>query len=435
MSRKTLKVNEPLKYPQHGKRDPSKEEIDNLPNFFHLTHTQDEKTQAHLESGFNPMASLKPLEVKRRPAILIRSSPRRAGSNATPWHDTYDMDGGRVRYFGDAKLLHMPDPLKPKGNKAMQQVVEEHRSPDIEIRKKACPLLFFVSPESGIVEFRGIGIVERVELVTQVDPESGLAFSNYVYDCALLSMAEEGEEFDWEWISKRKDPSISHNESLTYAPESWRTWVEEGPSSLNKIRRVTSRLGIVKKSDQLPKSGSPEEKTLQEIYDFYSSRGNTNKGRFEAVAEKVAAEVISESGSIYIPGWLTKRSGDGGVDFVGRLDVGSGFSSTSQVVLGQAKCEIPDGATSGKDIARTVARLRRGWIGCYVTTSFFSEPVQKEIIEDRYPLITIPGLKVAEIVRKLCLRDGISTKEFLEQTDQKYESRLANREPEQILVT
>ena len=71
----------------------------------------------------------------------------------------------------------------------------------------------------------------------------------------------------------------------------------------------------------------------------------------------------------------------------------------------------------------------------YVTTSFFSEPVQKEIIEDRYPLITIPGLKVAEIVRKLCLRDGISTKEFLEQTDQKYESRLANREPEQILVT
>ena len=43
-------------------------------------------------------------------------------------------------------------------------------------------------------------------------------------------------------------------------------------------------------------------------------------------------------------------------------------------------------ATNGKDIARTVARLKRGWIGIYITTGYFSEPVQREVIEDKYPL-------------------------------------------------
>ena len=51
------------------------------------------------------------------------------------------------------------------------------------------------------------------------------------------------------------------------------------------------------------------------------------------------------------------------MDFVGRLDVGSGHSTAKLVVLGQAKCEKLQSATGGNHIARTVARLRRGWIG------------------------------------------------------------------------
>jgi len=56
-------------------------------------------------------------------------------------------------------------------------------------------------------------------------------------------------------------------------------------------------------------------------------------------------------------------------------------------VLGQAKCQVLDRPTHGRDIARTVARLRRGRLGVYVTTSFFSSQTQREVIEDRYPTV------------------------------------------------
>jgi hypothetical protein len=70
------------------------------------------------------------------------------------------------------------------------------------------------------------------------------------------------------------------------------------------------------------------------------------------------------------------------------------------IMLGQAKCEKLTGHVNGKDIARLVARLKRGWVGAFVTTQTFSEPLQKEILDDNYPLLLINGLKVAEIVQK-----------------------------------
>jgi hypothetical protein len=73
-------------------------------------------------------------------------------------------------------------------------------------------------------------------------------------------------------------------------------------------------------------------------------------------------------------GWITPPSSDGGADFVGRFDVGDGFARARLVVLGQAKCET--GATGGLHMARTIARLRRGWLVVFVTTSYFSEGVR-----------------------------------------------------------
>ena len=116
-----LRINGTLKYPAHGSRSALVETIDGLPNFFAATFTDDGHTQAQLESGINPMRQVGAGEWKHRPAVLIRSSPRKAGSLSTPWHDTYDMDGGRVRYFGDAKVRHMPDPRTSKNNILIEQ--------------------------------------------------------------------------------------------------------------------------------------------------------------------------------------------------------------------------------------------------------------------------------------------------------------------------
>ncbi|WP_227978339.1 restriction endonuclease [Arenimonas daejeonensis] len=144
--------------------------------------------------------------------------------------------------------------------------------------------------------------------------------------------------------------------------------------------------------------------------------------------------MVRGTGASYHRGWLTRGTGDGGLDFVGRIDIGEGLSSTKLVVLGQAKCEKIDSPTGGVHIARTVARLRRGWVGAYVTTSFFSEPVQREVYEDQYPVLLLNGLSLANEVTKLKLASGLaSTEDFLEHVDAGYEEQISNRRPEEVL--
>jgi hypothetical protein len=143
---------------------------------------------------------------------------------------------------------------------------------------------------------------------------------------------------------------------------------------------------------------------------------------------------VNHSGGTYRYGWITKGSGDGGVDFVGKVQLGEGFSSVQVPVLGQAKCEDPNKPTNGKDLARTVARLKRGWIGAYVTTSYFSSSSQKEIIEDDYPLIKINGKVLAE--HAIRLRDASgkkSLRDYLESIDEEYPDKIQQRRPEDIL--
>jgi hypothetical protein len=48
-----------------------------------------------------------------------------------------------------------------------------------------------------------------------------------------------------------------------------------------------------------------------------------------------------------------------------------------------------------------VARLRRGWVGVYVTTGAFSEPAQQEIGDDEYPIVLIHGARLASEIRKM----------------------------------
>ena len=89
---------------------------------------------------------------------------------------------------------------------------------------------------------------------------------------------------------------------------------------------------------------------------------------------------------------------------------------------------------SGKDISRTVARLRRGWLGAFVTTSFFSDSLQNEVIEDEYPIMLICGLDLANEVLKMMRATGYkNVNDFLKYIDKDYESNILLRRPEEIL--
>lgn len=320
------------------------------------------------------------------------------------------------------------------GNKLLRDQFQFHTSPDPEERAKAIPVLFFERGEIdgrkyGNVRFQGLGIIQRVELVTQFQKDIGY-FTNYVFEFAILSLSSENEEFDWDWVSARRDATISSKQAEKLAPKAWRDWQRQGQLVLEKHRRRVSMFDLKTKSEQLPETGSRADKALNTIYKYYDGK----KHRFELLASRVVQGLVSTSGGHYQEGWITRGSGDGGVDFVGRVDLGTGFSRVKILVLGQAKCEKPSSGTSGRDLARTVARLKRGWVGAYVTTSFFTEMSQIEIFEDQYPLITVNGLALAEEALRLQTESGFATlEEFLVSLEAEYSSVVMNRRPEEIL--
>ena len=406
-------------------------DIDGLPNLLFHTNTPGQN-KALLEAGINPIRAVKSPTGLRTPAILISSSTHKQGSKDTPWQDEFDVDNGYIKYYGDNKSIG--DPSKAPGNANILDQFLLQRNNNLEKRLTAVPFVFFKSIKvgdrvKGNRVFQGIGLLRSAELVTQYQKDIGY-FTNYVFEFDVLDMRKDFELFSWDWISARRNPELSDEATLGLAPQSWQTWVKEGEISRDKLVRRVHKITAISKHDQLPAVGTREERCLDTVYKFYDGR----KHHFELLASKVVANMIRQTGGNYKEGWITQGSGDGGIDFVGRIDLGLGFSKVEVVVLGQAKCEAYSTPTNGVHLARTVARLKRGWIGAYVTTSFFSERSQHEISEDSYPLITVNGLELAKETLKLVELTGSSSVQyFLEELDRTYTDYIEKKRPEDVL--
>lgn len=410
------------------------EVVDGLPNFFYETKNMLGASNVKFQRGIHPIGAVKTIDgTSRIPAIIISSSPHKARTDITPWEDDFDPDYGHIKYYGDAK-----DNLKKAsewpGNSLLLDMFSIYTSPDeIERKVKGVPLIFFKRVDydgrkKGNLLFQGFGVIQSVELVTQFDPKlSTQYFTNYVFDMCVFSMKEENEKFSWEWINARRDPKLSDEDVNNLAPKEWKTWVKNGSTGLYKVRRNISASKIITTAEQIPEKGSKEEAILKQIYDYYSD----SKHIFELLAMRVTQEIFEESGTKFYPGWITSKSGDKGIDFVARMDVSSQISSLKIVILGQAKCEKLDKPTNGVHIARTVARLKRGWFGVYVTTSYFSNNVQLEVIDDQYPIMLICGKKIAETVQKILFKKGIDLNTFLKELDEEYHTE--NRRTEEVL--
>ncbi len=401
-----------------------------LRNLYVVTGGRDREIP--LGRGINSMAHNRGVGVT--PAVVISSSPWKAGTDATPWHDVFDVQSGRVRYFGDAKVGSSRSAESELGNAALLAEYTYHRGSTPQDRMRSTPLIVFRAvrrdgADKGYREFCGLGIIERVERVVQWDDASSRSFSNYAYDISLLDLSRENELFDWHWINQRAEAGAE--EAMPFAPDSWKKWVDDGDRVLPKIRHRAPVAAASRKSAQLPPAGSRDAKVLQQIYGAFV----TNKHAFESLASKVVGRILKGSGSDYINGWITKASGDNGIDFVSRLDVGNGSATVKLVVLGQAKCTKPSGAPiSAGDLARVVARLRRGYLGAYVTTATYSEPAQIELRTDEYPLLLVNGAILAAEVRQLAAEaHGGDVDKLLGDILLHHDSAILNRRPEQIL--
>jgi hypothetical protein len=403
-------------------------EVDGLRNF-HFETDMPGMPRLQLERGISATAPTSAPGGRRVAAILLSSNQNKRGSLENPWHDEIEPDEGFARYYGDNKTPGR-DPGTVQGNRDLLRQFELHISADIEKRRLAAPLLLFRADRKGYKEFCGLGLLTGARRVTQYSEKNGGFFTNYLFDIAILSLTEEDECVDLMWIKNRRDPSIEAQIANFTAPKAWQTWVQIGTPAVDKLRRRVSRYHIVPKSEQLPALKSAQRVALESIYGFYEGK----KSRFEALASLACESAVKETGAYYRRGWLTQSTGDGGLDFVGRVDVGEGFARTRLVVLGQAKCERIDSPTGGVHVARTVARLRRGWLGAYVTTSFFSPAVQREVFEDQYPVMLINGQRLADEVTKMQLAGGFGNLlDFLAYVDSEYEGQISPRHPEEIL--
>lgn len=424
---------------------PDVEYIDGIRNIFNATRWPAwpglvGAGRVQLDHGIDRVTNVNAVDGSRRPAILIASKPHQAGSDWTPWHDELDPDRGHIRYYGDNKAGSGTDAFGAVGNRAVIEQFLLHLGATREDRLKAAPLLFFESlvhegKSKGYWRFLGVGLVERAELVTQIDRRNR-PFVNYVFDCMLVDLSTEGLNLAWDWIAARRDPTKSLEQALVLAPLAWRKWVEHGPIVKEQIRQRLIASATLTVADQRPDAGTPADVALKQVVAHYKKLGpyqGVGEHRFEGLASEIAGSVLRTSGQ-YTPGWITKRAGDGGVDFVSRLDLGSGPGSLKLVVLGQAKC-IAGAApvTSGLDLARTVARLDRGWVGAFVTTGYFSEQAQREVISDRFPVLMLNGRHVGETLVKESSLRGLSVSDYIAAIDAEYDGRLSNRQPAEIL--
>lgn len=430
-------VQEVLRYGRND--DPSMPIVGDMVNFQWLRRPPHGGKGIILEAGINTTAAVVgPDGEQRVPVIALRSSPWKAGQESNPWHDEFDLDHGHIRYFGDHKVSTLGEVGATRGNRALINAWRYHASGELTDRILAAPILMFRSVpvwvegrrvDKGHVDFAGACIMERLEYIVQRDPQTGKTFPNLAIDLDVIRL-DQNDELDFRWVFDRQDPSLTAEEALRNAPDSWRDWVSRGRVALPRVRRRVLSSRVLSAAEQRPEPGSELDTILQDVYRAFDDR----KHAFEWLASRVAEHVLSDGGARYSAGWLTKAGGDGGMDFVGRLDVGSTSAGTPLVVLGQAKCVLPSTNISPDQVARVVARLRRGWIGVFVTTGVFSQQAQVEVVDDEYPVVLVGAKSLAQAVQRIAAESYAGdVSALLQAAITEYEGEVTHRRPAEVL--
>lgn len=402
--------------------------IDNVKNFIYYTKINDKDSTFRFEKGIHNRKSVKTKEGKRCPIIIVSSSPHKAGTENTPWKDRYDSDNGIVIYYGDCKNKDH-NPFETPGNKILMDEWKKHSSNNIKEREMATPIIFLERIKMGYLLFHGIGVLEKVSLITQKG-NNKTEFTNLEFEFGILDLSKENNQLDWNWISARCNEKLSNQETNKIAPASWKYWIQNGNDKIEKIRRHVIKSKIIKEKDQKPIKGSIEDRIIKIIEKHYQNK----KLQFELFALQIAQFYFMENDIKYLEGYITKGSGDKGIDFISRIDIGQDLAGIKMIVIGQAKCQ--NNTISSKDIARTIAKLKRNYIGILVTNSTFSTQTQEEILEDQYPLIMINGNKMAQLTNKYILdssNDLTILEQYLNQIDDQYKDYKSNIRPDDII--
>ncbi|OZM56706.1 hypothetical protein CIB95_10820 [Lottiidibacillus patelloidae] len=145
------------------------------------------------------------------------------------------------------------------------------------------------------------------------------------------------------------------------------------------------------KCAQLPEVDSNEETILNELLQL-------KKVDFQQVVTALFYEMKETKYAINKIG----PAGANGFSFYGSLEVGSQLSYAINFV-GEARQAKVDEPIDAKHVCRVLSMLNGGEYGFYITTSFYTESAQIEVLKERNSLKIIDGKQLVHLFKELNL--------------------------------
>jgi hypothetical protein len=334
--------------------------------------------------GIRPLKNIHNSLPRGLPAYLVLvTHEKSADSDLNPWEDLVNLSNAEILYWGDSKA-HSTKRLDDFAGNAVLRGIFDYLL-DGE-RAAIPPILHFSKPEAGVVKFNGLCVLERLDLAWFYDADRPVR--NYharlrILDCDKVSLA---------WLHHRAQAeTIALLDDHPDCPSVWRRY-KSGETIAIDIWRPEIRA----KASQLPSEGSDDDVLLQQL-------ANLQPFDFERVVVAIFREIRDVTH--HIEG--TRKTGDGGFDFFGRFVLQHPLDYVIHF-RGEVKRYSRTTAVTPKDVSRLVARLGRQEYGLFVTTSYFTEQAQKEVLSDSYPVHLIPGAELVKMLRSLHIAEGRS---------------------------
>lgn len=322
------------------------------------------------------------------PSYIVLITRSIAHRSYNPWEDIIDYSTGSIYYWGDAKSSKLKHYSEFKGNKNLLKIYEhvlENKLINVP------PILHFSKTERGIVKFNGLCVITNLELTWFED--KGDPVKNYRCKLSIL----DTETVKIEWLHNRVKCTELKDLNKT-APKVWIDYIKGNVRKLD----IWSK-SIIKKIDQLPPEKSEEAHLLLQL-------NKLSPTQFEAVVVDLFRNLPHVNHKIV----RTRPTADGGFDFYGQFSIP--YPIKYEIgFIGEVKKFARENAVQPKHVSRLVARLNRGQYGIFVTTSYYTEQAQREVLEDGYPVKLFSGNDIVKFLHELRLVDqGEIKKEWLE---------------------
>jgi hypothetical protein len=305
--------------------------------------------------------------------ILVSHEVKRAEN---PWDDIIDYQSSIIYYWGDAKYNKSKHYTEARGNKRLIQVWEHILENKLELSP---PILHFSKPRKGIIKFSGLCVL--TDLKHSWFEQAGNPVKNLRAELTILDI----EEIQINWLHDRA--MCSDIKKLNFnAPLIWKKYISSKLQKLDIHRRK-----ILKKEQQLPDNSSTDMNVINKLISLTPEA-------FEIVLVEIFKQLPHVNHTIT----RTRLVRDEGFDFYGEFSLP--FPLGYKIAfLGEAKRYRQQNGVGPNLISRLVARLNRGQFGIFVTTSYYTEQAQREVIQDGYPVRLYSGKDIINFLRELRL--------------------------------